>query len=144
MATGRSHAAVMAPKPCTYGQLIVLGGLLETGRRVVRGGGNSLMRRGGFRGNEGIPVYISLRMCTKFSQNKKEKKYASQNKHWAWRSLWAMYLWRTENQAGWHFRVIDYRGNQIIPGTTCDFEPTLWGLQLGSGVSRLCVWHMGV
>lgn len=31
------------------------------------------MRKGGFRGNEGIPVYISLRMCTKFSQNKKEK-----------------------------------------------------------------------
>lgn len=41
--------------------------------------------------------------------------------------------------AGWHGRVIDYRGNQVIPGTTCDFEPTLLGLQLGSGVFRLRV-----
>lgn len=55
----------MAPKPCIYGQLIVLGGLLETGRGVVRGGGgggNSRTRRGVVRGNEGTPVYISLHM----------------------------------------------------------------------------------
>lgn len=64
----------MAPKPCIYGQLIVLGGLLETGRGVVRGeGGISRTRRGGVRGSEGTPVYISLHMCTKFSQNRKEK-----------------------------------------------------------------------
>lgn len=61
-----SHAAGMAPKPYTYGQLIALGGLLETGRRVVKGGaregGNSRMRRGGVRGNGGTPVCISLHM----------------------------------------------------------------------------------
>lgn len=63
----------MAPKPCAHGQLIVLGRLLETGRSVVRGGGNSRTRRGGVRGNAGTPVYISLHMYTKFSQNRKEK-----------------------------------------------------------------------
>lgn len=134
----------MAPKPCIYGQLIVLGGLLETGRGVVRGeGGISRTRRGGVRGSEGTPVYISLHMCTKFSQNRKEKNMPVRTSI-GHGGLWALYLWRTENQAGWHCRVMDYRGNQIIPGTTCDFEPTLWGLPLGSGVFSLCVWHMGV
>lgn len=61
-----SHAAGMAPKPCTYGQLIALGGLLETGRKVVKGGarerGKSHMRRGRVRGNEGTTVHISLHM----------------------------------------------------------------------------------
>ena len=72
-----------------------------------------------------VHLFVFHCICEQNSHRIGKKKYASQNKHWARRSLRALYLGRTENQAGWHCRVMDCRGDQIISGTICDFEPFL-------------------
>lgn len=141
-----SHAAGMAPKPCTYGQLIALGGLLETGRRVVKGareGGNSHMRRGGVRGNEGTTVYISLHIWTKFSQNRKEKVCQSEQALGVEVSASTVPLknWEPGRMAsqsdGWQ-RWSDYFWNNLW----------LWTFPVrfttGKWMFRLRVWHLGV
>lgn len=72
------HAAVDGSAALYIWQLIGLSGLLETRKRAVGegaggGGDNDMSRRRCWGEKEGIPAYVSLLTCMKFSKKRKEK-----------------------------------------------------------------------